>query len=322
MRPDNQPITCCEAETYLSLFVEDELDPLRSNLLESHLGTCDSCRLLREELSSERLWILENSIHSPSLGADFASKICGKIREEDLPGFSLKTRLRKAAGWGAGWAGMAAAGILLALLSFGFFANRKAPEPEGSVASVTIAGARERFSAIEEAPGTAGSTLVSLVSNSGPEVDRTDHSSFCSPESPEGYILCTPVDAPASTLPDPSSLAGSGNNPNVEFVAFPPEVSPAIKPIKVLSAGLNQLDLGQLFGLFARRYEKVITTVAKPISLDDPCLDDLNDDGKVDGGDVAYGCLLLLESKPTAPGSDPDDETEETPDCDNREPCV
>ena len=81
-------------------------------------------------------------------------------------------------------------------------------------------------------------------------------------------------------------------------------------------------DMGQLFGLFARRYEKVKTPVARPVSMDDPCLDDLNDDGKVDGGDIAYGCLLLLESKPSAPCSDRDDETEETPDCDNREPCV
>ena len=62
--------------------------------------------------------------------------------------------------------------------------------------------------------------------------------------------------------------------------------------------------------------------LAKPVNREDPCLDDLNDDGKVDGGDVAYGCLLLLEAKPVAPYSDSEDESGETPDCDNREPCV
>ena len=76
-QPDNQNITCGEAETYLALFVEDELGPLRSDLLEKHLGTCESCRLLEDELAAERLWILENSIHSPPLGTDFEIFICG-----------------------------------------------------------------------------------------------------------------------------------------------------------------------------------------------------------------------------------------------------
>ena len=38
MQQDNLHITCTEAENYLSLFVEDELDPSRSGLLERHLG--------------------------------------------------------------------------------------------------------------------------------------------------------------------------------------------------------------------------------------------------------------------------------------------
>lgn len=322
MRPDNHPITCREAETYLSLFVEDELDPLRSNLLEGHMGTCESCRALREELAAERLWILENAVRSPVLGADFASKICEKIRRQDLPGISLRDRLRKA----AGWSGLAAAGILLALLTSGFFGDRKVAGPQAGLASATGTGVSRGASASRETPSavsaTTGSTLVSLVSNGGPQANHTGLLPFCSPSSPEGYALCDPIDAPASTLPEPSTPAGSEKKTNVEVVALIPEVSSTVEPIKSLSAGFNQLDMGQLFGLFARRYEKVKTPVARPVSMDDPCLDDLNDDGKVDGGDIAYGCLLLLESKPSAPCSDRDDETEETPDCDNREPCV
>ena len=317
-QPDNQNITCGEAETYLALFVEDELGPLRSDLLEKHLGTCESCRLLEDELAAERLWILENSIHSPPLGTDFAAKVCGRIREEALPGTSLAARLRRA----SGWTGLAAAGILLALLAFGFLNTREIRSPEGELALDIMTGAGEASSATAAAPGPASSTLVSLVSGNTHQGNHAEPSPFCSPDSPAGYIICDPIDDPAPALPDPAPLAGTEKDSDTEFISFSPEVSPAIKPIKTLSAGFNQLDMGQLFGLFARRYEKVTMPVAKPHSLDDPCLDDLNDDGKVDGGDVAYGCLLLLESKPSAPGGDPDKEAEATPDCENREPCV
>ena len=51
MQQDNLHITCTEAENYLFLFVEDELDPSCSGLLEQHLETCESCRQLEEELS-------------------------------------------------------------------------------------------------------------------------------------------------------------------------------------------------------------------------------------------------------------------------------
>ncbi|MFP6739641.1 MAG: zf-HC2 domain-containing protein [Planctomycetota bacterium] len=318
MQSDNQHITCGEAETYLALFVEDELGPLRSNLLEKHLGTCESCRVLEEELAAERLWILENSIHSPPLGTGFAAKVCGRIREEALPGTSLAARLRRA----SGWTGLAAAGILLALLAFGFLNTREIRIPDGELALEIMTEAGGASSAAGAAPVPAGSTLVSLVSGNTPRGNHAEPSPFCSPDSPEGYIICDPIDDPAPTLPDPASLAGIEKDSNTEFISFSSEVSPAIKPIKTLSAGFSQLDMGQLFGLFARRYEKVTMPAAKPHSLDDPCLDDLNDDGKVDGGDVAYGCLLLLESKPSAPGGDPDKETEATPDCENREPCV
>ena len=121
MQADNQNITCGEAETYLSFFVEGELDALRSVQLERHLGTCESCRLLEAELSAEQLWILENAIHSPSLGTDFGAKVCGRIREEARPGTSLAARLRRP----PGWTGLAAAGILLALLATGFFNRRE-----------------------------------------------------------------------------------------------------------------------------------------------------------------------------------------------------
>ncbi len=318
MQRNHQHITCTEAETYLSFYVEDELGPLRSDLLEKHLGTCESCRLLEEELSSERLWILENSIHSPSLGTGFAAKVCEKIHEETVPGTSLAARLRRA----SGWSGLAAAGILLALLASGFFSQREIRSPGGRLALEIMAETSETPSAAGATPAATGSTLASLVAVNNPRGNHTESGPFCSPDSPEGFIICDPIDDPAPTLPDPASLTGTEKDTNTEFVSFSPEVSPAIKPIKNLSAGFNQLDIGQLFGLFARRYQKVTTPAVKPISLDDPCLDDLNDDGKVDGGDVAYGCLLLLESKPSAPCSDPDKETEAAPDCENREPCV
>ncbi|MEC7923548.1 MAG: hypothetical protein VX496_09145, partial [Planctomycetota bacterium] len=264
-----------------------------------------------------RLGIGETATHTPPLGTVLGENNRDRIREEARPA-SLAARLRRA----PGWPGLAAAGILLALLAAGFFNRREIRSPEGELALKIMAEAGEGSSATGTSPAPAGSSLVSLVSGNKTLGRHAEPSPFCSPDSPEGYVICDPIDDPASTLPDPASLAGSEKDSNTEFVSFSPEVSPALKPIKTLSAGFNQLDMGQLFGLFARRYEKVTTPVAKPHSLDDPCLDDLNDDGKVDGGDVAYGCLLLLESKPTAPSSDPDKETEDTPDCDNREPCV
>ena len=112
MRSDTPPTTinCQEAEAYLSLSVEDELDHLRSACLDEHLAGCESCRTLEAELTAERLWILENSVHSPALSAGFASKVCGEIRREGLHRSSFTKWLRRT----GRWSGLAAAGILLA----------------------------------------------------------------------------------------------------------------------------------------------------------------------------------------------------------------
>ena len=130
-----------------------------------------------------------------------------------------------------------------------------------------------------------------------------------------------PIGKSSVTLSEPAVRIGSEKNAGLKLTATASEVSTAREPITTLTAGLNQLDMGKLFGLFARRYEKARLPAAKPIDPDDPCLDDLNDDGKVDGGDVAYGCLLLLEAKPSAPERN-STKSGEAPDCDNRDPCV
>ena len=343
-------MSCPEAEAYLSLSVEDELDNLRSAHLDEHLAGCESCRALEAELTAERLWILENSVQAPALSPSFASKVCGEIRRENLHRSPFTRWLRKA----GKWSGIAAAGVLLALVTFGFFGGGASPGPGTDLTAGNAAGSAafergfERGS--ERGPGRAtdsilndpGATLVSFTTADGPntsagELEAAHQLPSCSPDSPEGYAICGPAETPASilpastlpasTLPASTTLSGSEKDLGAELVATAPEVSPAPEPINTLSASFSRLaagrlDVGQLFGLFARRYENMKMPLAKPVNQDDPCLDDLNDDGKVDGGDVAYGCLLLLEAKPVAPYSDSEDESGETPDCDNREPCV
>lgn len=329
-------MSCPEAEAYLSLSVENELDHLRSAHLDEHLTGCESCRTLEAELTAERLWILENSVQAPALSASFASKVCGEIRRESLHRSPFTRWLRKA----GQWSGIAAAGVLLALVTFGFFDDGASPEPGTDLAAGNAAGsaASERGSERGFGRGTdstlnaPGATLVSFTTADGPNTStgglETAHQlPSCSPDSPEGYAICSPAEAPASTLPASTALSSSEKDLGAELVAIASEVSPAPEPINTLSASFNRLaagrlDVGQLFGLFARRYENMKMPLAKPVNREDPCLDDLNDDGKVDGGDVAYGCLLLLEAKPVAPYSDSEDESGETPDCDNREPCV
>ncbi len=287
MQPDHTLISCREAEAYLHLFVEAELDQLRSVRLEDHLTACDSCRALKTELDSEQLWLIENAVHSPTLSANFASKVSSEIRREGLHRSTFSTWLRKA----GSWPGLAAAGILLALL---VFTGRDNIETGGPAVDLAAAdGAPPVVPAViaahsTEAPSPVGKSSVALS-----EV----------------------------ALSEPAVGIGSEKNPDLKLTATASEVSTAREPITTLTAGLNQLDMGKLFGLFARRYEKARLPTAKPIDPDDPCLDDLNDDGKVDGGDVAYGCLLLLEAKPSAPERD-STKSAEAPDCDNRDPCV
>lgn len=332
MRSDDTPMSCPEAEAYLSLSVENELDHLRSVHLDEHLTGCESCRTLEAELTAERLWILENSVQAPALSASFASKVCGEIRRESLHRSPFTRWLRKA----GQWSGIAAAGVLLALVTFGFFDDGASPEPGTDLAAGNAAGsaASERGfgRGTDSTLNAPGATLVSFTTADGPNTStgglETAHQlPSCSPDSPEGYAICSPAEAPASTLPASTALSSSEKDLGAELVAIASEVSPAPEPINTLSASFNRLaagrlDVGQLFGLFARRYENMKMPLAKPVNREDPCLDDLNDDGKVDGGDVAYGCLLLLEAKPVAPYSDSEDESGETPDCDNREPCV
>ena len=89
MQPDQPLISCLEAEAYLHLFVEAELDQLRSVQLEDHLTACDSCRVLKAELDSEQLWLIENAVRSPTLSENFASKVSAEIRRE-APGRDLR----------------------------------------------------------------------------------------------------------------------------------------------------------------------------------------------------------------------------------------
>ena len=284
MQPDQTLISCREAEAYLHLFVEAELDQLRSVRLGDHLTACDSCRALKAELDSEQLWLLENAVRSPTLSANFASKVSAEIRREGLHRSAFSTWLRKA----GPWPGLAAAGILLALLVFTGQDNIET----GGPATVDLAAA-------DSVPPVVPAVIPAANSTEAP----------------------SPVGKSSVTLSEPAVRIGSEKNPGLKLTATVSEVSTAREPITTLTAGLNQLDMGKLFGLFARRYEKARLPTAKPIDPDDPCLDDLNDDGKVDGGDVAYGCLLLLEAKPSAPERD-STKSAEAPDCDNRDPCV
>ena len=285
MQPDQPLISCREAEAYLHLFVEAELDQLRSVQLEDHLTACDSCRVLKAELDSEQLWLIENAVRSPTLSENFASKVSAEIRREGLHRSTFSIWIRKA----GPWPGLAAAGILLALL---VFAGRDSRDIRGGPA-VDLAAA-------DGGPPVAPAII--------PAADFT--------EAPSPIGESSPV-----TLSEPVVRIGSEKNPELKLTPTASEVSTAPEPITTLTAGLNQLDMGKLFGLFARRYEKARLPTAKLIDPDDPCLDDLNDDGKVDGGDVAHGCLLLLEAKPSAPERD-STKSAEAPDCDNRDPCV
>ena len=298
MQPDQTLISCSESKTYLHLFVEGELDHLRSARLEEHLGACDSCRTLEAELASEQLWLLENAVRSPTLSENFASKVSGEIRREGLHRSAFSSWLRKA----GPWSGLAAAGILLALLLSGALDNAKIDVAPAKLA--TTGGTPSGSPAESSRPPLAASETVLLASGQA------------SKETESG--------GPGRKLPvlsAPGPQAGSGKNAGLKLAATAAEVSTSPEPITTLTAGLNQLDMGKLFGLFARRYENARVPTARPIDPDDPCLDDLNNDGKVDGGDVAYGCLLLLEAKPSAPERD-STKSGEVPDCDNRDPCV
>jgi hypothetical protein len=71
---------CADARRLLHRYIEDELGPIHTQLLDRHISQCPACREERDELERERLWLLESALGAPELSESFAEKVVSRIR--------------------------------------------------------------------------------------------------------------------------------------------------------------------------------------------------------------------------------------------------
>lgn len=104
---------CEKISPILHRYVEGELDPIRSRVVESHIGWCPACLEEKEKLDLERLWLVENTYAGPALSARLIDKVMAPVAREA----AARARARR---WR--WlAGTCAAACLLALvLGYGY----------------------------------------------------------------------------------------------------------------------------------------------------------------------------------------------------------
>lgn len=75
-------LQCSELQPLHHLYVEGELDALRSGQLLHHLEGCGGCRRRNEELQNERRWLTESALKTPALSPRFRAKVVARIAEE------------------------------------------------------------------------------------------------------------------------------------------------------------------------------------------------------------------------------------------------
>ncbi len=152
---DSDSSGCRIAEPFLHLYVEGELDPIRSQLLSAHLESCAACRSARRELERERLWLMESTVSAPPLSEHFREKVLARIRKEKAEAVE---RRRSDIFFRA--TGAAAAVLILAYAAFHSLEEpRRFPEADHETAKVVFPHAT---GAAGPASSSSGARFVSL----------------------------------------------------------------------------------------------------------------------------------------------------------------
>lgn len=75
--------TCSQTIASLHQYVEAELDPFRSELVQRHLAECVNCLQEKERLEWEKIAFIESAMEAPTLSPRFAAKVMDSVRKEE-----------------------------------------------------------------------------------------------------------------------------------------------------------------------------------------------------------------------------------------------
>jgi len=145
---------CRRIEELIPLFVEDDLEPRRKDLVSDHLKSCPSCEVLAREFGESQRWLRR---YVPrDFDASFFDEMGKEVRAHlaEASGPSVRERIFGRF-WGAQFA--FAVGVLLVLLSgTALLISRTGPRANGL--SVTLAGsdrpAEDGSAPTDNPPGT------------------------------------------------------------------------------------------------------------------------------------------------------------------------
>lgn len=259
---------CAQFRPYLHRLIEDELTPMTSALVRSHLENCPQCERFRQELEDERLLVLESLVSMPELSAKFAGKVRQKI-EGEIQWARAQTRQRWVLGLGS-----AAAMILVAV--------------------VLAIGSSNR----SEAPLVAA-TVPTVIS---PPADLSRPHAL-----PVGASIVRPVSlpvglrAPARHQRQQSFIFHGPNGAKTKIT--PPAGARLTKVFRFrvrTNPGHPNLNVGHVLALANRLGQRPILRRRAP---QDPCRDDPNDDGITDLKDLAYACQVVMGTGQALTGS-------------------
>ena len=264
MKPANEKkrngSSCAEPRSLHHLYVEGELDGLRSARLLSHLEVCEPCKSRVAELQEERLWLTEVALKGPALSPRFGQKVGRKIRAE-VARARWRRRLRVTRN------GLQSAAVLL-----------------GAVAMVVLA----LSVALREAPEAKlpyGDPVVDAVPTGGPEASSLVQVGVAFPEAREpgeGGLATSELDCFRDESEDegldplfPSTALVCANC--ADFTE-PPE----------------RIVHRRRSPVFEQQGFRVFVSFSLGLLEDKPCPPDPNADGRSDGSDVAYVWQQLL----------------------------
>ena len=318
-------LACSEVAEWLDAWVEGELNVVQRTAVETHLGDCADCSEEVAELQRERLWILSNAllsdgeVESGDLPADFAASITQAIREEELVDSDLSddsepthddashqaAQIEHSAASSSRRSLLAIASPFLsgiaAVLVLSFLLL--APEPTGTPRQL----ASPSESAVLAEKGTEPDAAERRLAMAAVSLEVVGHADAGVHEE-DGvvracFLTSTPARAPREFFDKESG----------EYCPAIDQVTTVAVPALPLSPAGDDEQLGTPARSRAAKLRSspgvvhhVTSTILQRPGLgenDEPCVEDLNADGRTDVRDVAIGYQLLMHSGPWEAGS-------------------
>ncbi len=314
----------------LHRYVEGELDPIHSRLVEKHIALCPACFNEKERLDLERLWLAEAVFEGPALSARLVEKVMKTVRRE-AASRSRSRWLRRLALSGA------AACVAVALVGYATTSWWRVPstefDPHGGSAvragdlaewdsedravrpvrlvadGVVRSGGRlpspRRFQVIikEIRPIQRGGFQVGQVNPRF--VNFGLQNTSCLPQAQEEWACyrggtISPLDPPGEAAISLGPARGKVRDGRGGRRAPQQRVYRVVLHSTQVG-GLAQFRFRDTLGIALRLRDMTAVRTVNRERVDagsEPCLPDPNADGKMDIEDIAYGLQVLYGAQP------------------------